>query len=252
MKNSIPRIIALERAFAMLDTVIADRGISSVSALARDAGMPVSTAHRQVATLVDAGYLRACGRGRHVAGPRLLALLAAVDELDLLVRVAAPTLEALGRKIGAIVQLGTLDNDMITYRLKAGQGATELFTRVGGQLEAYCSGIGKVLLANLPAADRQAYLASAPFVALTPRTITAPDALAETLDRVRIQDFATDLGEVADGLACLAVPVRRPDGTVVAGISASTMVNPEQPAVELSWLPLLHAAAQEIASYALS
>lgn len=110
---------------------------------------------------------------------------------------------------------------MVTYRIKTGEGAGSLFTQVGLQLEAYCSGIGKVLLAHLPEAQRRAYLAEGPFVALTSRTITDPAMLAQELERVREQGYAIDDGEIIDGLVCTAVPIHAPDGQVHAAISVS-------------------------------
>ena len=70
-------------------------------------------------------------------------------------------------------------------------------------------------------AERETYLASGPFVALTERTIVDPARLREELDAVRLQGFAIDDEEVAPGLRCMAVPLRRSDGRVLAAISVS-------------------------------
>jgi DNA-binding IclR family transcriptional regulator len=78
-----------------------------------------------------------------------------------------------------------------------------------------------VLLAALPAREREAYVASGPFPALTARTITDPAALRAELEKVREQGYAVDDEEIAAGLHCIAVPVRAPDGRVLAAISAS-------------------------------
>ncbi|WP_353226734.1 IclR family transcriptional regulator [Novosphingobium sp.] len=212
---------SLSRALAMLEAIIADGATRSVAAIARDLDVPVATAHRQVASLVADGYLARQGRGFHVAGPRLLRLLRQLDEKQVIANCAAPVLHRLAGDLRCVVQLGTLEGDMVTYRIKTGEGAGDLFTRVGLQLEAYCSGIGKVLLAWLPDPDREAYLATGPFPALTSRTITEPGALRRELARVREQGHALDDGEIAEGLQCLAVPVRSPDGRVLAAISAS-------------------------------
>nr|MBP6380884.1 IclR family transcriptional regulator [Sphingorhabdus sp.] len=157
----------------------------------------------------------------HVAGARLLGLLHRLDEKQIIANVAAPLLHELAARVRTVVQLGTFENDMVTYRIKTGRGANALFTRIGMQLEAYCSGMGKVLLANLPVAEREAYLASGPFVALTEHTIVEPARLREELDAVRNQGFAIDDEEVSPGLRCMAVPLRRSDGRVLAAISVS-------------------------------
>jgi IclR family transcriptional regulator, acetate operon repressor len=221
MNRGTPQISSLKRTLAMLEAVIADDGRSNLVELARKIGMPMATAHRQVTTLVAEGYLMAAGGGRHVAGERLLGLLHRLDEKQIIANVAAPLLHELAGRVLSVVQLGTFENDMVTYRIKTGRGASALFTRIGMQLEAYCSGIGKVLIANLPEPEREAYLAGGPFVALTERTIVEPARLREELDAVRIQGFAIDDEEVAPGLRCMAVPLRRSDGRVLAAISVS-------------------------------
>jgi len=194
----------------MLEAVIADNGAHNVTSLAH-----------QVATLVAEGYLAPVGKGRHLAGPRLLGLLHRLDEKQVIANVAAPVLHTLAHTARGIAQLGTFENDMVTYRIKTGRGASDLFTKVGMQLEAYCSGIGKVLLAYLPMAERERYLAGGPFVALTSRTITAPDLLRNELDRVRSEGFAIDDGEIVETLHCVAVAIRTPEGAVRAAISVS-------------------------------
>lgn len=230
----------------MLEAVIADGGTSSISALARASGMPVATAHRQVATLVAEGYLAQTADGRHVAGPRLLGLLHRLDEKQIITNVAASILNGLAVDLGLVAQLGTFENEMVTYRIKTGSGAGNLFTRVGMQLEAYCSGIGKVLLAHLPEHERLAYVATGPFVPLTSQTIVEPDRLDAELKLVRKRGFALDDGEISDGLRCLATPVVKPDGTVPAAISVS-QAGPPFRFTDDEILPRLQTAAEAIA-----
>lgn len=250
MKPGTPTIAALGRSLAMLEAVLADRTGRSISALAQDIGLPGATAHRQVTTLVAERYLARLPGGRLGPGPRLLSLVQLVDEKQVIVAAAAPVLHRLASAVGTIVQFGTLENDMVTYRLKTGHGAKDLFTRTGLQLEAYCSGIGKVLLAHLPEAERRAYLAGGPFVALTAQTITDPALLAAALDQIRLQGFATDQGEIADDLECLAVPIRHPDGRVPAAISVSRLTRRGRAPAQDATLPLLQAAARDIEAVA--
>ncbi len=230
----------------MLDAVIADDGRSNLAELARNIGMPLATAHRQVTTLVAEGYLTASGRGRHVAGARLLGLLHRLDEKQIIANVAAPLLHELAARVRSVVQLGTFENDMVTYRIKTGRGASALFTRIGMQLEAYCSGIGKVLLAHLPEAEQEAYLAGGPFVALTERTIIDPARLRQELDVVRAQGFAIDDEEVAPGLRCMAVPLRNGDGKVLAAISVSQALASRAVLQDAPLLQLMSEAARVI------
>lgn len=234
----------------LLEAVIHDGGSSSVAAIARETGIPVASAHRHVSALVSAGFLQPAGYGRHLAGPKLRALASLVDTKQIMAAAAAPILDRLAAQTRCVVQLGTFENDMVTYRLKTGRGSGSLFTRVGMQLEAYCSGIGKVLLAYLPYLAREAYLKTGPFIALTPHTITEPDALRAELMRVRAQGYAVDDEEVDAGLRCLAVPVLGPCGTVTAAISASRSTAQALNRTEDELLTLLTDAAQQIAAAA--
>ncbi len=230
----------------LLEAVIHDAGASSVAAIARDTGIPVASAHRHVSALVSAGFLQPAGYGRHLAGPKLRALASLVDTKQIVAAAAAPILDRLAAQTRCVVQLGTFENDMVTYRLKTGRGSGSLFTRVGMQLEAYCSGIGKVLLAYLPFIAREAYLKTGPFIPLTPRTITDPDELRTELMRVRSQGHAVDDEEVDLGLRCLAVPVYGPGGTVSAAISASRATTQALNMSEDELLALMKEAALQI------
>jgi DNA-binding IclR family transcriptional regulator len=250
MRNGTPPIASLRRTLATLEAIILDGGHSNVSAIARSLGMPVATAHRQVTTLVAEGYLKATTGGRHIAGARLLSLLQRVDEKQLIANAAAPVLHRLAMRIGCVVQLGTFESDMVTYRIKTGHGAKALFTKVGMQLEAYCSGMGKVLLAHLPDDQLRAYLAAGPFVALTANTITDPARLGEELGHVRTTGYAIDDGEIVEGLFCIAVPVHAPDDSVPAAVSVSQMDEPARCKPLERNLPQLFAAAAEIEALA--
>ena len=168
----------------MLEAVLSDGAENNVSAIARELAVPVATAHRQVATLVAEGLLTPVSYGRYVAGARIMSLLQKLDDKPEIANVAAPILNRLAKKVRSIVQLGTFENDMVTYRLKIGDKADTLFTKTGMQLEAYCSGIGKVLLAHLPESARNSYLASGPFVPLTPHTIVDPERLSAELGQI--------------------------------------------------------------------
>ncbi|WP_277949210.1 IclR family transcriptional regulator [Sphingobium sp. LB126] len=246
VRNGTPSIAALSRSLAMLEAILNDRDGRSVAAIAELIDMPVATAHRQVTTLVAEGFLARMPRGRLGPGRRLLSLMQSVDEKQLIVAAAAPVLHRLAASVRSVVQLGTLENDMVTYRIKTGRGASDFFTKVGMQLEAYCSGIGKVLLAYQTEQDREAYLATGPFPALTSNTITDPELLRKELARVRAAGVARDAEEIVEGLACLAVPIHSMDGHVRAAISVSRAVPGRKEWQEDAIVEMLRTAAVEI------
>jgi len=95
-----------------------------------------------------------------------------------------------------------------------------LFTETGRRVPVHCTSSGKVLLAYLPEARRQALLrAAAPLTPLTPHTITDPSQLAAELDRVRRRGWAEAVNEREVGVASIAAPVRDTGGEVIAAIS---------------------------------
>lgn len=234
------------RTLKLLEAVVRDGAQSSVAALARETQIPVASAHRHITALVGAGYLVPAGYGRHLPGPRLHGLAGFLDTKLMMANAARPILDRLAKRMQCVVQLGIFENDMVTYLVKSGPSAGDLFTKVGMQLEAYCSGIGKVLLAHLPEDARSEYLRAGPFIALTERTITDPDLLGIELAQVAGQGYAIDDEEVVPGLQCIAVPVRNGEGTVIAAISASRATQTDHRRWQAKHLPHLQAAAQEI------
>ncbi|MFM6853555.1 MAG: IclR family transcriptional regulator, partial [Sphingopyxis sp.] len=185
MGKSDAASVVTQRNLAILEAIICDDGQLTLAGYAALLNLPVATVHRHVQALIGAGFLVRHGQRRLLPGPRLCRLAPHLDERQWLIRAAAPLIEKLAAKTRCVVQLGTLDQDMVTYRLKRGVGGAAAFTREGMQLEAYCSAIGKILLAHLPDAERAAYLAAGPFPALTPSTITDPQSLAAELAHVR-------------------------------------------------------------------
>ncbi|WP_209047702.1 IclR family transcriptional regulator [Rhizorhabdus histidinilytica] len=212
----------LSKGLRLLEAVVLDAGRSTLTALAAREGMPLATAHRLAATLQADGYLVQNGSGCLLPGMRLAKLHP--PELSTAQRIATQLrrpLAALARKHRILFHFGVLEDGMVTYLVKENGGEAELFTAEQMQLEAYCSAVGKVLLAALPQAQLDAYLANGPFVALTPNTLTQPGDIREELATVGRQGFSFDRYEIREDLFCIAVPVRGGNGDVCGGLSCS-------------------------------
>ena len=246
VRRGTPTIASLERALDLLQAVARDAGERNVAAIARAEGIPPASAHRIVLTLERSGFLSAIGRGRFMPGPALFDLTSGRRPEVAIAAVARPELDRLARETRHIAHLGVLENDMVTYLVKAGKDGGRLFTREGMQLEAYCSGIGKVLLAHLPDEQRDLYLDSGPFVALTGNTQTDPRELTRELEKVRDTGIAVDAREVAPDLVCFAVPLRWPDGSARAAISLSTLDLPAREVDENALIGGLRETAAQI------
>ncbi len=236
-----PSTRSLDKALSLLALLARDRGAATVSELAGQAGLPPATAHRIIATLERRGFVTRIARGRYLIGPALIALTTSADLTSVISAAGRPILDALARSTGLTAHLGVLVDDMVTYLVKAGGGDAP-FTREGMQLEAYCSGIGKVLLASLPHVEQERYLSTGPFVPLTPNTIVDPAALRRELGRVRRRGHAFDRQEIHGDLACIAVPIRACSGTVAAISLASRAGWDSREGAKASLAPLRAAA----------
>ncbi len=193
----------------------------ALRALAEDMGIPRSTAYRWVAALERRGLVARVGPGRYVAGLALARIGAATRSRDVLAAVARPMLRRIGDRPGRVAHLGILEDEMVTYLVKEGRGSADILTVEGLQFEAYCSALGKVLLAGLEPVELDSYLAGGPFVRVTANTLVDPQAIRAELTAVRRRGYAVDHGEVIDDLFCVAVPVHDADGRMVGALSVA-------------------------------
>lgn len=242
-----PSLKSLEKALELLGRVVQFGDTRSISALAAEIGMPPSTAHRISATFERSGLITRLRRGHYLAGPALLRLAAPRGLDRVLAATGRSVIKNLARKTGCTAHLGVFENGMVTYLLKAGRGRAAIFTREGTQLEAYCTGIGKVLLASLSKSDLEEYLVQGPFVRLTPNTLTDARALRAALNEVQARGYATDDAEMDVNLTCLAVPIQDSERRVLAALSISKRHALARPNPLIAHLDSLQAAAGVIA-----
>lgn len=234
---------SLERGLAILSSFRSGKPLLGVSELSREVGLSRSTTHRYVATLAGLGYLRQdSGTRKYRLGPRVLDLgFSAINSMELR-EVAAPYLQQLSDATGYTVNMAILDGLDIVYvercrSSRTGQREIDLNLHVGSRLPAYCTSLGKVLLANLPADARAEALDRIEFTRRGPNTLVSQSALAQELGRVRANGFAINNEELAYGLRSIAAPVFAHRGDAVAGINLAvhrTMVSMEDLVAGLS------------------
>jgi DNA-binding IclR family transcriptional regulator len=190
--------------------------------LSRRANLPKASCHRLVQTLEEVGAIVRGANGRYRLGMLLSSLSQNVAVKELLREVGRPLLVDLSARLDMTIHLGMLENDMVYYLSKFATPTSFVsHTRSGARLEAYCSGLGKVLLSALQEDELESFILEGELVALTPHTITDRIALRKELDKVRRQGFAVDDCEARIDTRCVAVPVRDLSGKVVAAISAT-------------------------------
>jgi len=217
-----PRNYSVMKAFAILKAFRdPDEWLTSCE-LSRRANLPEASGYRLIQTLEEIGAVVRGARGRYRPGLLLLSLSHNVTITELLRDASHALMTELARTLGLTTHLGVLEHGMVTYVAKiSAPGAFAVHTRVGAQLEPYCSGLGKVLLAALPDEEVERFILDGELVPLTPYTITTAAAFRAELRRVRQQGYAVDDREHQANMRCIAVPVLDQDGRAVAALSAT-------------------------------
>ncbi len=234
---------AVVRAAGLLELLRMGDGGVSLRELAARSGLAKASTYRMMRTLEQIGLAeRAPGSDRYRLGVRCLELGQAYLEQTDLRREARPVLERLLADFNETVHLGVLDDLRVVYleKLESTHAVGIMMSRVGRSAPAYCTGLGKVLLAG-EQTDPVATLAQRNELRrYTPNTICEPAKLREELRRVRECGYSLDLEEHEAGVRCVAAPIRGADGTVVAALS---IAGPAQRLPEAKLTRMLAAAA---------
>lgn len=209
-----------ERVVAVLELLRRAPGPLRHGEVARELSIPKSSATNLLDTLADTGLIARDDRG-YSLGVRLIELGAtAAERLDL-PAIARPVLHELSQLMIGTANLAVLRGHDVLYieKITNPEQVIQVATRVGGAVPAHATALGKVLLADLPASERAAWIAAHAFTPLTDHTITSPDEFSRALQRCAEDGYATDDQEQNLRVACIAAPVRDHTGRAVAAIS---------------------------------
>lgn len=215
----------LAKGLLAIETFTADRPRQSVSQVAAASGLDRATARRCLLTLSYLGYADYDGKFFTLT-PRVLRLGTACLATMPLPQVVQPHLDRLSQEIGESSSASILDDAEIVYVARAAQRKVmSIALMPGSRLPAFCTSMGRVLLAALPVEEAQRRLGALPLAARTNRTITEVALILEQLDAVRRTGYAVIDQEVEIGLRSIAVPVLNSRGATVAamnvGVSAT-------------------------------
>ncbi|MBK6335470.1 MAG: IclR family transcriptional regulator [Betaproteobacteria bacterium] len=194
----------------------------SLADIAKGVGMPKTTAHRILEILAARDYVEwNPDSEKYTLGLKALEIgvsgLVGIDIVD----VAIPYLQELSTATGETSFLGVYNNGDVVYLYKAeGTGSIQTTARLGSRRPAYCTALGKVILANLPVEEADRVLENK-LVRITERTVVDRVKLNEEFARARSDGYAVDDEGIEVGLYCLAVPLYNYTGAVVGAISVS-------------------------------
>jgi DNA-binding IclR family transcriptional regulator len=192
----------------------------SLADLAARTRIPRPRAFRLLTTLELAGFVARIN-GEYQLGIKCFVLGNVVaSSLDLREKALAH-LERLRDSAGETVHLAVLDEWQVLYleRLQSPHPIGFMRSRVGGAVPAYCTSLGKTLLAFKPAAEVDAWLRAQPLKAMTPQTITSVRRLQKELKGIRQRGYALDEQEHEISVRCIAAPIHNHAGEVIAAIS---------------------------------
>lgn len=213
--QSLARGLAVIRAF---DT---DHPLMTLTEVAARTDLTRATARRFLHTLVELGYVRTDGKTFGLTAQVLQLGYAYLSGLSL-PQLAQPHLEELSLKLGESTSAAVLDGTDIAYIARVTtRRIMNVGITVGTRFPAYATSMGRVLLAALPPAKLQEYLAAAEIRPLTPRAVGTKQELLAVLDTVRAQGWCLLDQELEVGLMSIAAPVYDGPNKVVAAVNVS-------------------------------
>lgn len=197
----------------------------SLGDLSEKVNLPKGTTHRLLTSLAYFDLIRQDYKNKNYhLGFKLVELSNnLLSHLDLR-NIAHSFLVELGEKVQETVHLVILDNNEALYIDKVSpprRGGLQMVSALGVRIPLYCSGVGKVLLAYMPAATANEIIKKTSFKKLATNTITDPSELKRRLQIIKEAGYAFDDEENEEGVCCIAAPILDRDGQVVAAMSVS-------------------------------
>jgi DNA-binding IclR family transcriptional regulator len=209
--------------------------------------LPVSTVHRFLANLVTAGFLSCDGDGSYHLGIACFTIgQAAVGQLDIR-RLSLRYLRELNQQTRETIHLTVRHGLSAVYVEKLDSPEPlRIYSRTGASVPLYCTAVGKVMLAYMPADEQERVLSEVELKRHTPNTVGNLQELQTELYRVRKNGYACDLEEHEMYIRCVAAPIWDHTGSVQASLSLTAPVV-RMPVARLRQLaPLIQAAGLEI------
>jgi len=215
---------SLERGLAILECFTPEHPVLGIAEIADDTGMSRSTTHRYVITLVALGFMEQGASRKYRLGLRVTDLgMSALNSTGLREH-ARPYLEELRQRSSYTVNIAVLDGSEILYidrarSFRRGQNRSDLNLRPGSRLRAYCTSMGKILLAYLPETEQRELIGEMQLTRRGPNSMTSKKALRTELEHVREEGLAVNDEELTEGLYSIAAPIRSESKEVVAAIN---------------------------------
>jgi IclR family transcriptional regulator, pca regulon regulatory protein len=219
-RNDRKFVQSLARGLAVLLAFSDKRRHLSIAQVSHRTGISRAAVSRSLHTLARLDYVDIDASGRFLLRPRVLAFADAYLSATPIAVLAQPILDRLSETVNQSCSVGILDADEMVYLARSSSSRILSPTlNVGRRLPAYCTSIGRVMLANLSIGDLQSYLSRIKLHAFTDRTVVSTAELRQVLREVQRTSYAIADQQFTPGIRTIAVPVRNADGKVIAGIN---------------------------------
>ncbi|WP_414473597.1 IclR family transcriptional regulator C-terminal domain-containing protein [Microvirga sp. M2] len=240
-------VASLEKGLLVIEAFDAGRPRLTLSDVAKITGITRAAARRYLRTLTRLHYADFDGRYFSLS-PRILRLGYAYLSSTAIPTRLQPFLERISEETGESSSAAVLDGDDIVYIARsATRRIMSIGLGVGSRLPAYCTSLGRAILAYQPPETVEAYLRRVRLEARTPRTVTDRNEFRSLLDAVRRQGYAIINEELELGLRSIAVPLVQKNGqaSIALNISAQAARVPASE-MEERFLPALRAASEAL------
>jgi IclR family pca regulon transcriptional regulator len=239
---------SLARGLTVIEAFSGNRHRPTTSLLSTQTGLPRAAVHRCLYTLRRLGFVDSDDERHYYLRPSILSLGYSYLYSTPLASATQPVLERVSRLLHESCSIATLDGDSIVYVARSPVSRImSVDLRVGSRLPAFCTSMGRIVLASVSPKKRRAYVARLTLVRYTDRTIASKEKLLRLLRVVERAGYAIVDQELEIGLRSIAVPLRDASGAVVAALNASTHAQRiSMQEMQTRFLPALQAAAQEL------
>jgi IclR family pca regulon transcriptional regulator len=241
---------SLARGLAVVQAFQERKRHLTIAQISHRTEIPRAAVRRCLHTLIKLGYATTDGRTYSLL-PKVLTLGHAYLSSTPLAVSAQPYLDRMSEQLHEACNMATLEGDDILYiaRSATTQRLISVDLSVGGRLPAYCTSMGRILLAALDDATLHDYLEHVDLQPKTSRTLTTTEGLLQCLQLVRQQGWCIVDQELEQGLRSIAVPVYDASGQVLAALNVSTHAGrASRTDLEQRILPIMLGASRDLST----
>ena len=242
------------KALEVLDAVAAFERPVKFTELQETSPYPKATLYRLLQTLTNQNLLSLDDDNRtYSLGLRLIRLAHTAWENASLAPIARPSLERLAIETGESVHLAQLDNGQVIFvdKIKA-TDRFETLAQVGKVAPAYCTGVGKAMMAFISPKRLEIVVRQQSFFPYTPATHRSAETLLSEIEQIRRDGIAFDREEHEEGINSIAAPIFIRNGRVVGALSVATSTARHRREELVAFKDCLLKTAQEIGEQASS